>query len=512
MRLNESTQLLIRRVSCFCRQYLPTTHAFWAGPTWDMAEDLTDDGLRRKYDKLLSLSNEIEEKQKRDNTTLSQVVFAELLRFIHEQILIHEKENPYITDATAYLKLSSFSLLPPYLCSILQNCSSNDLNLMVNVQIEKCLKWFSICEERVQNSHVLFANSDISVAKKIILSLQKEPFSKAGSSKILQKKLSEFAKVRPREISRAGVSINIKEYIHEIIGFRSSIDKLFENLQDRLKVEISKLMETSRKKTTSPRNLQINSDTYLKLLQDVRESTSMETLKNIGSNEKIIKMPSFMEPFGGEALFLPGAIAQLSEPDAILMFRDMPFQSSVSFTGDAYFLLILAHELCPGHGEHYQRSLVSPLYELFQITRSPIGFEGWASFAEGRIATLDDKFHGLGKLIDYRRIRRLFAAFKLTGRITLGENESEKILQNLLKPIPSIYKNLFSSMDMGTCLNLLPYGIGILETEKSLQMVAKKRGKQDIDVNCIEEYLQYGPLIPSSIRNIFKDPRGKKLG
>lgn len=474
-------------------------HSLWAGPEWACSEDLSDAGLQQKHIALSLLQNKIEKELKGDNNVISQAALGELLRFTHGQMAVHKK-NPYKTHTTAYLKLCSFALLPPYCTWVFQSDMSYYSHENTEAQIKKCLGWIAICEERIRNSQITFAKNDHTIIRQIISSLREVPFSILEESQLLCEKLNGLTNLGSGKISNDGLHVDIRKYVCTVLGYQSSIEKLMSNLHSFLEEGINKLARTNEKKEAVPLGTYNDSNNYPKLFQNIRECIAEKTLTNIGPDGKIIKMPPFMEPFGAEALFLPGTIAQLADHHVILMFRDTHFQSATHWRENIYPLLILAHELCPGHGEHFRRALTSPLSEVFQITQSPIGFEGWASFGEGRIAALDNNFHGLADLIHYRRVRRLFAAFKLIGKIVLGEKESERILQNFLQHLHSTYANLLASMSMEVCLHLLPYGIGIVETEKSLRMIAERKGMQAVDASCIEEYLHYGPLIPSSIR------------
>src|SRR6266480_837851 len=488
----------------------PTSYSIWGPWRSGSSEDLSDAGLARWEKTLHDISIAVSAAHSACHSRVDEVALGELRRFLDQQILIHVKQRPYTSRASAYTQLCCLALLPLFVGPSVEKHRRIDSGIL-DQRIEGCVDWLKIGEQRLKAGTLTFTERDRSVVSKLRLQLvQSDYASNKTCQRILE--LLERWQGSAFQTSSNPVRLDPVSFMHSILGVSLSLTALGRVISKRLLREISHLEHALKESSDSD----LSSDTlegrasqpaeWLDRMDDfIRAYARGRFLKSVGPKPSLVGRPSFLEAVVSESLYLPPtALGNSPNGSGTLLINPLNLQDASSPLLRANLALTLAHELCPGHDEHYRRGHSSPLSRLYEITRSMVGLEGWAFFAESSILGIKDTFPLAEVAVYFQRARRFGTVLEQLRQITHSKENARGYLIEMFSPLPSSEKAKllhYIEADGPHWLRLLAYCVGLIETENALSTIARNQST-DIDASVVEAYLEWGPLNPSQVAKL----------
>jgi len=171
---------------------------------------------------------------------------------------------------------------------------------------------------------------------------------------------------------------------------------------------------------------------------------------------------------------------------------------------------LIAHELCPGHHEHADRSRRGPLAPMSEFAMSPSAFEGWALYAEAQIRSLDDALSSTcEQTLRFYRIRRLMPAVTLLTTLESGGDASATAKARWYRAIPAAWASRLPTSGKAPWPTL-SYAVGFLETERVLENL-KRTVAAPSGAALYERFLSYGPIAPENAARLVRDEIGAQM-
>jgi hypothetical protein len=209
-------------------------------------------------------------------------------------------------------------------------------------------------------------------------------------------------------------------------------------------------------------------------------------------------IPPLIVPFAPDGIFLRNWSKDGRQGQGLALFPSVfntpDFRNSAhALTSAATFIL---HEVYPGHAFHLHCSADRPYSELFQVWKSPVTFEGWASYAEGLASFLFPNSETLLS-VKFNRLRRLIPTYMLLEQNT---DSKEKILSCLSSLPWKARKRLENFCQARFGLVTLPYAIGLAEVHHTIKAFGGMDFSDAYSLTATQFLLSAGPLSPSTMR------------
>lgn len=498
--MDSSVEQLVIETQRLWKGHQPIASSFWSEPVWHKGEDLTEEGIDEWKRALCALDSKIDAlKSQKQLSVISEVVLDELNRFIQEQKLKYTHQRIYEKRASAILQLVAFSLLPFFLKSGLAHTMSEALEYRLN----NCTKWLEQGEQRLKQNKLTYTETDKKVIKHILNTLKNWEHIDLEAGGLLLNRLKGWLDY-PVQHTSHGTNIHLKWYLNEIYQIRYSLDKLVSLLFQKLKAEITNYNAITEIKTHN--TAETETEFQIKLMDSVkrvRTHIQGNFIENVSPEANILPAPKIILPFINDALYLsPHFVGEPIDSAGYFIYNISYLGNTKSDQLITELACVYAHEISPGHHEHITRGYKSPLAKLFEITRSPIGFEGWATYGEQIITSPEHLLINKERTVTFHRIRRMYFALSLLTDI-YKKNVQRMGLDRLLKSLPENEYHTLQNLPFRPNWQLLTYAVGLIETEKALNDIATLSNRKR-DKFVYESYLRWGPLYPQSVVNLIK--------
>ena len=134
---------------------------------------------------------------------------------------------------------------------------------------------------------------------------------------------------------------------------------------------------------------------------------------------------------------------------------------------EAVFALTVAHEVFPGHALHHVSTAPS-LRPFAPVLRDARGSEGWAMWAEGLLAAVDE---GTAEVVHWFRIKRLLPLAIDVTRGSHGDQAAAELLAGVRAAAPDLFRATPAGHQMLKANRA--YGEGYAETVRELGAVTR---------------------------------------
>lgn len=509
MELTKDVEELLEKSHLQWKKMQPIATSLWGEPDWDAAEDLSVEGLSRLEDAIKGLKNNIEEIRTRSLTSLDHAVLAGLHFMVNDQFFRHVHQRVYQTQSSSYLRLSAFALLPFAIEIETKGKLPKDMAELLENRLHRGLVWLEIAEQRLQAKELAFSETNKRTATWLYQSIGKWTGLPERLRDAWMASLDRLSKMSIQK-SNTGIrtSLSMNYYIQEIIGLHYTIDDLLEQLTNRLAQEVEQLTQAISEINKSHGKNTVSPDIPLDILSfgEWVEGELRANSRNLqGPPSIFMRAPNILQPFLEDSMYLPPHFTGRSNDEpGYYIVNTANMKQSMSRTWQAGLALAVAHELCPGHGEHLRSASRSLLAKLHEITRSPLGLEGWAFFSEQAICNIEYLLPDAKYSVHLQRVRRFYVAAFLVAKSRIGEDKAREMMRQLMIPLPPKTQQWIEGIQHRQGWQLLTYALGLLETETALAEIGHLLGKQPCDPDVVDKYLAWGPLAPQSIVKIIK--------
>ncbi len=506
--LTPSVAEILRSAHHLWRRHRPIAASRWGPPVLDATMDLSDQGLEHWRGALASLQTSVTTARREVFSPLDEAVLAELQRFIHEQMIQDAQE--FQVRITPYLHLITHALLPFHL----PPPQDLEMNIALQDRLGDCVDWLRQGQRRLEAGALGVAEGDRLMASHLAQSLAQWNNPYLGPGVVaLREQLFQWAQIPPRPPKQPSPRINARWYLEAVLDIPHSIEQIQELCAERLRVEVNHLgrtLSTNATTITPPATLDgrdASEESALawidRIAADLRRHVEGVILDQVGPPARVCPVPDLLAPLVDDALYLPPTTTGgPSQGAGWFLFPRAFLESAVEPQRRAALMAIVAHEVCPGHGEQLRRAARSPLTLLYEITRSPIGLEGWAVWAEGAILQMQDVPPGAEIGVYAHRVRRLLAAVQVLTAVTEGREAAQTRTTKLLAPLPFLERQRLLAVHHRRGWVPVMYAVGLMETERALDKVAEKLGVHSADSTVAEAFLAWGPLAPSRITEL----------
>ncbi|HYS74004.1 MAG TPA: DUF885 family protein [Thermoplasmata archaeon] len=509
-RIDKIVLSIVLAADSLWKRYQPTASTLQGAPVWDSAEDLTSRGLEAWRAEVVKLRDATTRAARGSLSVPGRTVLAEVRRFASEQILKHKIQRLYDSRADVYLNLCAFSLLPFYLRSRF-SVLPDDMSVALESRLRVCIRWLDWGEKRVKAGMLEVTDRDRTTSERLLAGLsQWRGLPEPLCSEVIGR-LERWREFPLRNLGRNATSVSLVWYLKEVLGLGMTPDRLFKSLALRLRVEVGRLLKWGVPTSYSgglDGGSPIDSvvDPRLDMIKvaeaTLKESVRERFLAKTGPRALFLSAPLFAESFIPECLYLPPTSMGFSfdAPGLVVLPRTMwPKERQTEHR--ARMTVTVAHEVCPGHDEQLRRAAESPFSPLYSFTKSPVGFEGWGFYAESAVLSMSEKNEAAGSVAISHRVRRLTAGlWQLAGALG-GLSRLKSTIDRILIPLPLEERerlSIFLERNSGQLSRLLPYCIGILQTEEVLRQVGRTRGINPHGAAAHEAYLKFGPILPEN--------------
>jgi len=491
---------VLSQVNRGVQQYCPTSFALMSGTTQTRVEDFTDIGLDAWRGAINALSQEVSSLYTNSHALkpIDFPILEEIGRFLKEQDFLYNGLRAPERQMAFTYRVIAFSLLPHYLRESLLGLPLEKEELdVLRGKISESERLLKAGIERLKNGDAYHTIADQRIAHRIAQGLSSWA-NLPPEGEALINLLNQLTKVEVKKQLKVGISAS--NYVQDVLGVSDSLQKIAEDLLDQVSTEVDKV------ETIYGRNLSKsagpNSKAYLEVKEVIRDTfflifeAAKAVLEDLSSSPPwFTPVPNLVEPFVSDALYLPYFCEGASIHGILLlhpsyMAREHPLlQANIAF--------VLAHEIIPGHREHISRGHETPYAELFNITRSPTGAEGWAAYAESILELVSSAIPDAPKILYFHRLRRLVAVLS-----AIASEQVKKELSNLSRDLRS---EILRAADRSRASfhQILAYVWGARETERVFGSLSQflahlPRAKMN------ELYVALGPLSPRSVEKALK--------
>jgi hypothetical protein len=501
------------------KAHQPVAASLWGPLVLDNAEDLSEKGLADWRSALAFLQDRVDKIRQNNPSPLGRIVLEETQAFLHHQQMQHVVYPIYKTQAMSYLRLCAFGLLPFYLTQKHVNTQAAEMVSSLKSRLSNCIEWIEWLLARAKAGEINVRATDRHVAAVLSAFIQEWQTPHQDLRNQLDERLGELKDLPESHTQPKLMSINPRKYARDVLGIQQPLENFIEPLLRRLRREADKLGRTLDEQLPGPEpqnratsasvdeNVADNIAWARLIEREVRKRVARQVLAEVGPSARIVSCPSLLEPFAKQGLYLPPtAIGERpSRPGWLLMSRELLRQSPSDLVR-AQLVLQIAHELCPGHDEHFRRGNRSPFAALFEITRSNLGLEGWGFLAESTALRMKDMVREIDTAVYLERVRRLAFAVRYLMRICMGSEKSRQIasqgMTNALSGLPEQeMRRILDAVEANYSGNwtLISYAIGLLETEGALQKLKAVLGLPTQNAAILETYLGWGPIRPDQV-------------
>jgi len=458
-----------------CRQHLPVMAEIWQGTREDAkerwgngeVEDLSDAGLLRRKEAIAELRCELDNIAALPLSAAGICVVQELRRFAEEQYLRHVEQRILETRAAAYLRLIAFALLPAAIHEQLGEPWDANLLETLKYRAARASEWLSHGDRRI----LAISENDRNTAAHICRTLSR--WTHAALARDLLAGLERWSNAPVQSGQPLVLRLSVNHYLSAVLGLAQSAAEVAERLLSSLSTEVHLLSEAHAASRSA------EDGDFAMSLDEIQAALRGVVCKRIGQlspGSRIIPAPAIIEPFVEDAMFAPGRV---------VLVRLTNNAERLTRRQGAASAIMLAHELVPGHGEQISRAWTSPIAELYRVTRSPIGFEGWGCFAEWFAAEVKDLAVHARAIMHAHRARRLLASIRIVGGATAKVRAAD-----LVEGLPLDCRRMVDVPHQSD-LQMLAYSVGLLETERALDMIGD-----------VTEYLAWGPVAPRNVLRV----------
>lgn len=503
----------LHRVHRLWRSHRPVSSSLWGPPVWERAEDLSDEGLTAWQDTLTALRVEVARLANGSVSTLEQVILAELRRFLEEQHVRDVHQDLYRSSAAAYLQLCAFALLPFTLAPRKSEGQEGAWSELALSRIAMCDCWLTVAEQRLKRGEIASTPQSQALATEVARAIERTEYLPLLARQGLARRLDRWSQLPLMRARRPGKGFSLRAYLRDVLGVEQELESVHEALRAFLQHEV---VAFSTRPVSAPArpppevaalNLHLARDRHhwmrhVELL--LREHARKHTLTELGPKPDIRSLPTVLTPFLHDGVYIPPTTAGLGvSPGGWLLEHTLPASTSGFALAPAevraYLALLVAHEVCPGHAEQLRRATGSPLAVLYEITRSPVGLEGWAMHAEQSLAMLDDVIPEAARTVSLHRLRRLLGATRVLQEMVGGRGAADVEMRHVLQQLPDQVARRLAALLPSTNLSLLNYAVGALETEQALQTIARRLQTRATAPAAVESLLAWGPAAPRHV-------------
>lgn len=498
-----SVKALLDRIFDGYSAQFPTLVMLATGTISEGVEDLSDASLKSWAEKLESYSVEIARLagQLQFLTPIDRAVVAEIQRFLFRQLLAY-RQRIFITKAASSYQLICFALLPYYLRSQINiHDQSPEILNELRFKLYRCIDILDLMMKRVDQGITSHTKKDRQLASMIATSIQKWSALPEDLANALLSRLRKLAQTEGKETPLEATDTD--SYLRDILGITAGPLQIVQALFSMMEEELLGLPEEIRRseslqKIQRPTSLGSHDQVFDQVFILLSEKTKGVFLDTTSAKRPLcLVAPELISPFVLDALYLPlHGEGSIEDPSGALLVNPIYLNpNTMSLAGLA---LIMAHEIVPGHREQHRRWMQLPFSKLFSITRSPLGFEGWASHAESAVLELTEQDNRVQRAFKLQRIRRL-----TTVLLGLTNGRAEPVLNRILSNLPVHIRDELLGIAKrmsGVFHQMLPYTWGLYETKTTLSSIKSAYALSDAKAH--ELYLTLGPLHPQSIKAI----------
>lgn len=462
----------------------------------ELSEDISDDGLSKWRITLKDIEEKLLAKNDIIRSSFDEIVVDELKCFINNKLYQLDVQQPYHNGLLPYIHLFLSGMLPFFVIpEVREKSESKEL---FYERTKKSIEWFNIALKRNLDKNFEISHSEISlfqnVWKSFLSSVPKNyDLDKSWVEGEFYTITSNFKVVNNKRTSSISLH-NLEILLKKCCNSNQSIYEFSEEVTQKLYMLLEQYKElvNSGVESQSEVSRQLESENisslYNKFLDEILGCMYQDQsycIRGMDRNINYIISPDCFDAIVPEALYLPKS--KISP--ALLLISSKLNCNNKGFKN--YFYHLLAHEIFPGHHEHYNCSTSSPLKENLTLLNNSFGLEGWAVKQESAISELNRS----AKLFSlYYKIKRLIPVCVKLSLLIKGKVDAEKKLINIATNYPQIYTKLSKKSSFGINRSNIAYVMGWLETEKSIKKLEKECGITKRDA--LKYYSLIGPISP----------------
>lgn len=252
------------------------------------------------------------------------------------------------------------------------------------------------------------------------------------------------------------------------------------HLRDAAERAVAEYADAWRAAGASPQEGVAESGDWLAACLATIEQVAADVV-DVPARVPVVLLPPVATVLAGHALYRPSD----RDGNAALLLNPRIAAAPSSARQRAIRLVILAHEIAPGHHCHWESARGGPLGRWLPVLTHPAGFEGWAVMAEESVAVLGPDERAAVALF---RVKRLLPA----AVVALRGAEGKATAGGWLKQLYADYPQLASIGDGEQIMRTnMAHAYGWLETVEKLV-----GDRKSIDSATRGAYLRVGPIRP----------------
>ena len=372
-------------------------------------------------------------------------------------------------------------------------------------RFHKCSEWFRCAKTKINSGTMFVKPNDLDWMRFLKKSIIESWGDDLDAAAPLLEQFDEIMQ-SPSTISSSQHNrkvVSAKDLFENVFGEAYEAEELFENMHKQFTKSVQQLAYNDHSKTFSAQS-EYGASSFSDLCCLLSKQLESKKILSANMDFDIVNCPKLLRPITNIALFLRNGFSDNNQPKKQLILNENIYKNRKGFFLNSHFelALILMHEAI-GHNEHLTRSSQNSYAKVFNFTRSHVGFEGWAAWAESFLEHITEQHNCALEAIYFHRVRRFGMAMQTLIKAEPTLARYQGVQRRCLRNFSSEKKCLLiGNIERPSGWAPFAYSLGYLHTKEAIEKISESLFCGDSWQSLYEYYLSWGPLHQRAIARL----------